>query len=199
MIVSDIELKPKWWMFPIQFVVILGVSLIQLPGTILAPFIVPFGLWFNWPKWTWLWSNMDVDKGEPYADDFWYKKDHWSWKLGDKFAQYWWMAVRNSFSNGARYMMKPSPDENIWWWPGSHKGFTKLPYRWAFKGIPQDQWTDTLFVYKYDYVKWWKAEFVYSWFINEDWYFQIMLGFKFSRTEGEGCTFRIWVYQREDK
>jgi hypothetical protein len=191
------SLAPKWWMYPVQLAVVFFFRIIKIPMDLLGVYMVALGMWTNW-RWriTWPWNSQDNPGTDAYYDKSWSKQQHWSWKLGDGFAEYWWRAIRNPSSNFARYAVKPSKHYDIWITAGSHRGFTKGPTRWAFPGIKNPP--KTLFVYKYDTKRWWLGLFIFTWFISDKRYFQWYSGWKFDRADGFGWTLRCWVYRNED-
>ena len=195
-VMPDEWVKPPLWAYPLQVVTALAFSLAILPGSLLALIMVPLGMLFGWPRVTWLWSNKDLDNGLPYGDHWWYRREHWSWKLGDRFAQFWWMAVRNSFSNGKRYAIRNADPADVIKHPNYHYGFYKGPREWAFKGFDKP-WPKTLFRYEYDARRPWLARYVFTWFVSDSRYFQFYIGFKFDRSDGFGSSLRCWVYRNE--
>ena len=199
-------MRPRLWMYPLQFLFSSTVFVCAAPCKLLGLVMVPAGILTGWRYGiTWPWDCARYADGS-YADRWWYRQDHWSWKLGPRFAEFWWRAVRNAFSNGMRYMFDNSYREDLWVHPRSHAGFLKGPRRRAFAdGAPLRKW---LFRYVYDQRRWWFATFVFTWFVTDEVrkggklirpgrYFQIYIGAKFDRLNGFGNTFRIWLYRDE--
>lgn len=178
---------------PLQ-VITWGIAFLYvMAGKLLAPLMVAIGMALDWPRICWPWDSF-ANKGR-YADPHWYEQHHWSWKIHPKFAEYWWRAIRNGFSNGTRYAIKPTDPDDLWQHPDYHHGFYKGPASRAFPGVASPP--KTLFRYEYDRKRWWLSRYVFTWFVSETRYFQFYAGFKFDRTEGFGISFRCWIYRNE--
>lgn len=177
---------------PLQVPVWFGYFVYVFIGKALAPVMVPIGMRLDWPRWCWPWASFS----ERYADGWWYEGEHWSWRLGPAFAEFWWRAVRNGFSNGARYSIRNAEPGDLWQHPDYHYGFYKGPRRRAFAGHPKP-WPKTLMRYEFDVTRPWLGRYVFTWFCTEARYFQFYVGFKFDRTEGCGFSMRCWIYRNE--
>ena len=179
---------------PIQILTWAIAAIYIFIGKALAPLMVFIGMLLGWPKICWPWDNF-ANKGN-YADGGWYRREHWSWQIGAPFAEWWWRAIRNGFSNGARYAIKNSFTDDVWKHPGYHEGHYKGPAKWAFPH-QEAPYPKTLFRYEYDKKRPYLSRYVFTWFASDARYFMFYAGFKFDRVEGFGFSIRCWYYKNE--
>ena len=115
-----------------------------------------FGVKIFWP-----WDNIKHNSRGNYADGHWYKKPRrWPWKLGPAFAEYYWRAFRNAFSNAARYTLPTTGGKDaegalfIW---NSHEGMGRPKGDRKFAKVDESAiWAADYFVSK----RWpWLARF----------------------------------------
>lgn len=189
------NIQPYTFWIPVQLLA----CILYLPyiviGKLLALIMVPLGMLLDWPRWCQPWGNV-ANNGQ-YADHWWYFRKHWSWKISEAFAEFWWRAIRNGFSNGARYTFANAEPGDVWRHPKSHSGFYKGPLRWAFPGDPNPP--ASCFQYEYDTRRPWLARFTYTRFeVLPERYFLFYIGFKFDRQEGFGFSARCSIYRNED-
>lgn len=210
------HLRPKWYWYPVQVLTSFAFYFgFFLPGIILSPLAVAIGVWtmdekHDFPRWLYWWDNIKDNTDGKYYDGWWDKPKnysmlfglikwhglHWSWKLGDRFAEWYWRVMRNPFSNGKRFVAVGSGEfVRI----KSHLTLKRPKGSQAFAGVPDG--TKWAWVYAYDMRKPWYAYVRACRFATptKDRYLQLYQGFKVDRKDGMGHTaFRTPFPRNED-